>query len=89
MIYRVDYKYHKAGTFTDRNTKELKTYDNTFFCLAPYDEKGDLAGSPILVKIKTENLRDDIQKGDYVEVYNNQYGQPSLVVLVQKGESKQ
>lgn len=89
MIYRVDKKYQKAGVFPDKVTKEPVAYDNTFFCLAPYDNDGVLISSPILAKIKTVNLRDDIQEGDYVEVYNNEYKTPSMVILVQKGESKQ
>lgn len=89
MIYRVDKKYQKAGEFPDKVTKAPVAYDNTFFCLAPYDEKGDLISSPIFAKIKTKNLRDDIQEGDYVEVYNNEYKVPSMVVLVRKGDSEQ
>lgn len=85
MIYKVDKKYQIAGEFIDPKTNKVIPYDNTYFCLAPYDDDGKLAGKPILPKIKTASLRDAIDVGDFVEVYNNQYGQPSLVVLVQKG----
>lgn len=88
MIYKVEKKYQIAGEFTDLKTNKVIAHDNTYFCLAPYDEEGKLAGKPILPKIKTASLRDSIECGDYVEVYNNQYGQPSLVVLVQKGDKE-
>lgn len=86
MIYKVEKKYQIAGEFTDPKTNKVIQHDNMYFCLAPYDEQGNIAGKPILPKIKTASLRDPIDVGDYVEVYNNQYGQPALVVLVQKGE---
>lgn len=86
MIYNVEKKYQISGEFTDSKTNKVIPFDNTYFCVAPYDAQGNLAGKPILPKIKTASLRDPIEVGDYVEVYNNQYGQPSLVVLVQKGD---
>jgi hypothetical protein len=88
MIYKVDKKYRIAGEFTDPKTQKVIAHDNTYFCIAPYDDNGNVAGKPVLVKIKSASLRDNIDVGDYVEVYNNQYGQPSMVVLVQKGDEK-
>lgn len=85
MVQRVDLKYHLEGQFTDKKTNQLKSYDKTHFVVARYDEQGQCVGKPSVASIDTIRLQDEIEVGDFVEVFNNAYGQPAMVVLVQKG----
>lgn len=84
MVVQVIGTERKEGTFVTPDKKEL-AYDNTMLYCVFSDEKVN-GHKCAEYKIKTANLRDQIEVGDLVEVYYNQYRQPETAVLVQKGD---
>ena len=86
MVVQVIGTERKQGVFTTCDKKEI-VYDNTHFYCVYSDEK--VTGHKCEeYKIKTENLRDQIEVGDLIEVYYNQYRKPETAVLVQKGDKQ-
>ena len=86
MVVQVIGTERKEGVFTTPDKKEI-AYDNTMLYCVFSDEKVN-GRKCAEYKIKTANLLDQIEVGDLVEVYYNQYRQPEMAVLVQKGDKE-
>lgn len=84
MVVQVIGIERKEGVFTTPDKKQIP-YDNTYFYCV-YAQEGVQGHKAVEYKIKTANLHDQIEVKDLVEVYYNQYRQPDMVVLVQKGD---
>ena len=92
MVVQVIGIERKAGEFTSPRGEKI-LYDNMYYYCQyqpPEEDGADLVGvRTVEYKIKTDKVRDQIEIGDLVEVYFNQYRAPDLICVVQKGESKQ
>lgn len=86
MVVQVIGIEKKEGIFTTPDNKQIP-YNNTYFYCV-YTAEGVDGHKCIEYKIKTENLRDQIEVGDLIEVYFNQYRKPDMAVVVQKGDKK-
>ena len=92
MVVQVIGKERKQGEFTPPNAGSIGdqkkvAYDNThLYCV--YTDENVEGHKCEEYKIKTPNLRDQIEVGDLIEVYYNQYRKPETAVLVQKGDNK-
>lgn len=84
MVVQVIGIEKKEGIFTTPDNKQFP-YDNTYFYCV-YTADGVAGHKCIEYKIKTDNLRDQIEVGDLIEVYFNQYRKPDMAVVVQKGD---
>ena len=91
MVVQVIGIERKVGTFKSPKGEEI-AYDNMYYyCsyLPPEEEQADIVGvRTVEYKIKTDKVRDQIEIGDFVEVYFNQYRTPDLICVVQKGDNK-
>lgn len=89
MVVQVIGIERKQGTFKSPKNEEIP-YDNMYFyCQYVPDEKenADIQGvRTVDYKIKTEKISDQIEIGDLVEVYFNQYRAPDLINVVRKGD---
>lgn len=86
MVVQVIGIEEKEGIFTTPENKQIP-YNNTYFYCVYTADRVD-GHKCIEYKIKTENLRDQIEVGDLIEVYFNQYRKPDMAVVVQKGDKK-
>ena len=91
MVVQVIGIERKEGTFKSPKGEEI-AYDNMYYyCsyLPPEEEQADIVGvRTVEYKIKTDKVCDQIEVGDLIEVYYNQYHKPEMVMLVQKGDNK-
>lgn len=91
MVVQVIGIERKAGTFKSPRGEEI-AYDNMYYYCQyepAEEEKADIVGvRTVEYKIKTDKVRDQIEIGDLVEVYFNQYRTPDLICVVQKGVAK-
>lgn len=87
MLYVVKDVNRKAGKFTDPKTNREVEYDNYYFYLKAFNDDGTFRDA-ICPKIKAKFVRDTIEEGDLVEVFNNEYKVPFMVQLVQKGDKE-
>lgn len=89
MVVQVIGIERKQGTFKSPKGEEI-AYDNMYYyCQYVPDEKenADIVGvRTVDYKIKTEKIRDQIEVLDFIEVYFNQYRNPDMIVVVQKGD---
>lgn len=85
MVVQVIGTERKEGVFTPKGQNTEVAYDNTHLYCVYTDEKVN-GHKCAEYKIKTENLRDQIEVGDLVEVYYNEYKKPHTAVVVQKGD---
>ena len=84
MVVQVIGIERKEGVFKTPDKKQIP-YDNTYlYCV--YTQEGVDGHKCAEYKIKTKNLRDQIEVGDLIEVYYNQYRKPETVLVVQKGD---
>lgn len=86
MVVQVIGKERREGIFKSPDGKEIP-YDNTHLYCVHSDEEVD-GHKCVEYKIKTANLRDQIEVGDLIEVYYNQYKKPETAVIVQKGDKE-
>lgn len=86
MVVQVIGIEKKEGVFEAPDKKQI-SYNNTYFYCV-FTQEGVDGHKCVEYKIKTENLRDQIEVGDLIEVYFNAYRKPELAVLVQKGDNK-
>lgn len=88
MVVQVIGIERKAGTFKSPKGEEI-AYDNMYYYCQyepAEEENADIIGvRTVEYKIKTDKVRDQIEIGDLIEVYFNQYRTPDLICVVQKG----
>ena len=84
MVVQVIGTERKEGVFKTPDNREI-AYNNTHLYCVYTDEKVN-GHKCVEHKIKTENLRDQIEVGDLIEVYYNEYKKPHTAVIVQNGD---